>query len=164
MDSVNKRRSTRKFTDEPISREQIKELLKAGMCAPSAHNQQPYRFIVIENQDKKEAIAAFHPYGKAMTEAAFGVLVYFDETVLKSPAFVQQDCAAAVENMLIKATDMGIGGCWIGVYPNEKIVTMLQELFDMKNQDKPFALVSFGMPESIKEANDRYEESWVRYE
>ncbi len=55
MDSIYNRRSTRKFTDEPISREQIKELLKAGMCAPSAHNQQPYRFIVIEKQDKKDA-------------------------------------------------------------------------------------------------------------
>lgn len=163
MDSIYNRRSCRKYTDEVISREDINAVIKAGMHAPSAHNQQPARYIVIENRDILNEIAEFHPYAKMLTSAAFAILVCFDKSVLKSPGFVQQDCSAATQNMLTKATDMGIGSAWIGVYPNKVFIDTLHSLLSMDEQHVPFALVSFGMPAFMRLSHNRFEESWVRY-
>ncbi len=163
MDCIYNRRSCRQYKDEAIDRKEINAIIKAGMNAPSAHNQQPVRYTVIESRDKLSEIAAIHPYAQMLPDAAFGVLIYFDESVLKSPDFVQQDCAAAVENMLTKATDMGIGSVWIGVYPKVSLVEGLQKMLRMGASEVPFALISFGMPMFVKDGHNRFEESWVKY-
>ncbi len=163
MNAINKRRSTRRYKDGLVTDEQIKEILKAGMCAPSAHNQQPYRFVVIRSQEIRNQIAEVHPYAKMLKFASVAMLVYFNQADLKSPEFVQQDLSASIENMLIEATDLDVGSCWIGVYPNEKLVSSIREIVDLAESSTPFSLVSFGLPEAGKEGHDRFIEEWVTY-
>lgn len=162
MNAIFKRRSIRQYTGEPVSNEQIKQILKAGMAAPSAHNQQPYRFVVIKSREKLNEMASFHPYAKMLTEAAFGMLVYYNINGLKSPDFVIQDCSAAIQNMLIQSTDMGIGSVWIGVNPKKELMERVAAVCGLKEGEVPMSLISFGIPAFEKEPVDRYDSSWVR--
>lgn len=163
MKAIQSRRSIRKYLDKAVSENDIKDILKAGMCAPSAHNQQPYRFVVIKSKEMRQAVAEVHPYAKMLPNAAFGVLVYYKEAGLKAPDFIQQDLSASIENMLIKANDLGIGSCWIGVYPKEHLVSSVREILTLDADVIPFSLISFGYEDGNKDAYDRYVEEWVTF-
>ena len=97
------RRSIRKFTDEPVSDADLQLVLKAAMCAPSAHNKQPWHFVVVRDTALLSAIAERHPYAKMAAEAPVVVVVCANPEESKSPGYWQQDCSAALENMLIAA-------------------------------------------------------------
>ena len=69
------RRSIRKFTAEPVSDEDLQLVLKAAMCAPSAHNKQPWHFVVVRDKALLASIAERHPYAKKAAEAPVGIVV-----------------------------------------------------------------------------------------
>jgi nitroreductase len=163
MEFVSNRRSIRKYTDEKISRDKIEKILKAGMNAPSAHNQQPYRFVVIEDKEMLADISRNHPYAKMIKFAACAILVFFDDKILKDADFIQQDCAAATENILIKANELGVGSVWLGVYPKQEIMNYLSDRLSMEKNHIPFSLISLGIPAEIKQGHNRYNEDWIIY-
>ena len=102
------RRSIRKFTDEPVSDADLQLVLKAAMCAPSAHNKQPWHFVVVCDKTLLSAIAERHPYAKMAAEAPVVVVVCANPEESKSPGYWQQDCSAALENMLIAARGLSL--------------------------------------------------------
>jgi len=111
MDAIYKRRSIRRFTPEKVPEEAITEFIRAGMNAPSAANQQPWRFVVIDDRRLLNEIPAFHQYSQMLLEAPVAILVCGDMDLSKHEGFWVQDCSAAVENMLLEITDRGTAGC-----------------------------------------------------
>ncbi len=75
MEAISKRRSIRKYQTKDVSEAVIHEILTAAMCAPSAHNQKPWHFIVIKDREKLNAIMKVHPYSKMLKEAPVAILV-----------------------------------------------------------------------------------------
>ena len=94
-DPVLSRRSIRAYTTEPVADDQVELLLRAAMAAPSAGNQQPWRFVVVTERDTLAAIPAFHPYARMLPQAPLGIVVCATTEGLRWPAFADQDCAAA---------------------------------------------------------------------
>lgn len=84
---IYKRRSIRKYTEEPVRPEQLEHVLHAAMAAPSAHNTQPWSFVVIDDRKLLDAIADFHPYGKMMKAAPLAVLVCAIRSVAEGNPF-----------------------------------------------------------------------------
>ena len=115
MQSIFNRRSIRKYTGEAVPEEMIEQILRAGMAAPSAHNKQPWHFIVIDNKDTLLEIPKFHPYSNMLKEASHAIVVCGDSTIEESEGYWVQDCSAATENMLLMAQELGLGACWLGV-------------------------------------------------
>lgn len=137
--AISQRRSIRKYTSEPISEADLKDLLEAAMLAPSASNLQPWYFLVIQSKDKMNelktlmATAArnlmpywqkrFANYPNVVTETEEFVrflgdapvcilaFLYKPDYELHLPAI--QSVAAAIENLLLAATDKGLGSCWL---------------------------------------------------
>jgi nitroreductase len=80
IEALNTRRSVREFTAEPVSKDQLDILLHAAMQAPSACNQQPWHFMVVDSRDQLLALAAVHPYAQMLLHAPLAVVVCADLT------------------------------------------------------------------------------------
>ncbi|MFU8891933.1 MAG: nitroreductase family protein [Anaerosomatales bacterium] len=164
LEAIMTRRSIRRFTGEPVTEEQIETVLRAAQAAPSANNQQPWRFIVLTERDTLVAAAATSPYARMLADAAFGIVVCGDTADLKSPGMWQQDCSAAVENALLAAHATGLGGVWLGYYPKMDRVELLKELLGIPEGVEPLAVLAIGHPAETKPPSDRYAPSFVHRE
>jgi len=162
MEAIMKRRSIRKYTNQAISDEQIKKLLTAAMCAPSAGNEQPWHFIVIRDRELLDKVPQYHPHSNMIREATVAILVCGDTRLSKYDVdYWVQDCAAATENLLIMVQELGLGAVWLGVYPRQERVAGLRQLFNIPEEVVPFALVPIGYPAEHKEPENRYREDRI---
>jgi nitroreductase len=163
MKSILGRRSIRKYTSQPVTDSQIQQMLKAAMAAPSAGNEQPWEFVVIRDRTTLNAIPKFHPYSLMLYEASVAILVCGDLSREKYSGYWVQDCAAATENMLLAAVELGLGAVWLGVYPTEERVTALRKLLNIPETVVPFSLVSMGYPAEQQKPSDRFDASRIHY-
>ncbi|MFY9176432.1 MAG: nitroreductase family protein [Caldicoprobacterales bacterium] len=157
MNAIFKRRSIRKYTDQVIPEEHIEQLLRAAMAAPSAWNQQPWHFVVIDHKKILNEIPKFHPYSKMLTEASHAIVVCCDVNTERYNEFWVQDCAAATQNILLMATELGIGSVWLGLYPNQERVQKLKELLGLPDNIIPFCIISLGYPAESKGPANRFD-------
>ncbi len=157
MNFILSRRSIRKYTTAPVEEEKVVSLLRAAMSAPSAHNQQPWVFVIIDDREVLGRIPDFHPYSSMLLHAPIAILVCADTSNLSSPEFWPQDCSAATENILLAANSCGLGSVWLGVYPKEELMKGLSRLLELPENIQPFALVSLGYPAMEKLPSKRFD-------
>ena len=156
LEAIYTRRSVRSYTNKPISENDIHDLLRAGMHAPSARNEQPWHFIVIDDAEKLHAIPEFHPHAKMLLDAPVAILVCSDRKLETKRASWLQDCSAATENILLAAHAKGLGGVWIGIFPDSERVSGIKDLMSLPDDVRPVALIALGHPEVFPEPVDRY--------
>ena len=167
MDAIFARRSIRKFTDESLTDSQIQQLLRAGMAAACAKNSQNRLFFVSEGRGSLPTLIQVHPNAFALKTAAAAITVCAD---LRQAAQIDplnpwwvQDCAAAMENILVEAADMGLGGLWIGVHPDPKRVVAVQKDLGAPDFIVPLGVAALGHPDKVREPIDRFEGDKVFY-
>ena len=159
-----KRRSVRKFTEESISDEMIEELLHAAMSGPSACNKKPWDFYVITNPQKLEELKVSSMFTKMSSPLAVVVCGDLSRALLlKMAEYWIQDCSAATENILLRATDLGLGAVWCGIYPQKKAIEKVQKILEIPKSQIPLNLIFIGHPAEEPEARDQYEEKRVHY-
>ncbi|WP_291236700.1 nitroreductase family protein [Frisingicoccus sp.] len=163
METIFNRRSVRKYTDKVISDEQLKQIIKAGMAAPSAKNSQEWVFIVIRDKEIYKAFLGVHPNAFSLNTATAAILVCADLSKEREPGqgWWIQDCAAAMENMLLEATAMGLGSLWMGVHPKEDRIACIKEVCGLPEGIEPLGLMSVGEPTKDYDKIDRYMEDRV---
>ena len=117
-EALLKRRSVRKFTAEPVSEENVLELLHAAMSGPSACNKTPWEFFVVTKPEALEKLRKAARYSKIEAPLAIVVCGNLSKALPSqlSPFWIQ-DCSAATENILLCATDLGLGSVWCGIHP-----------------------------------------------
>lgn len=162
LEAIMTRRSIRKFTDEPVSDERIEVILRAAMAAPSAGNQQPWRFVVVKDRAMMESIAQTTPYGAMLREAAFALVIGADVHDLKHAVMWEQDCSAATQNALLAIHAMGLGAVWLGFWPKNERVMPLKVVLGMPDGVEPMAVLAVGYPAEEKPAIDRYDAEKIR--
>ncbi|MGQ9632092.1 MAG: nitroreductase family protein [bacterium] len=161
------RRSIRKYTDKPVSDEQIETLLKAAMAAPSAGNRKPWHFIVVTERAKLNELADKHPHGKMLYEAPLCIVVCGDPSLSfegEGQAYWIQDCSAATENILLAATGLGLGSVWLGVHPRKEREKFVRETLSIPPNIVPLCLISIGHPAEEKEPRTQYDPQRVHYQ
>lgn len=164
MEAILSRRSIRKYTEQPVSGEIVKELLEAAMSAPSAGNQQPWHFVVIRDRQILNQITGVHPHSLMLKEAPAAVLVCGDLILERHKGYWVQDCSAATENMLIAAQAKGLGAVWLGVYPREDRVAGIRKIIGLPDHVVPFAIVSIGYPGEHKPPSNRFDPGRIHYD
>jgi nitroreductase len=158
LETIFKRRSIRKYTNEPVEAEKIELLLKAGMAAPSAMNCKPVEFIVVTEPETLAKFRGSLPFGNRNAPAA--IAVCGNPGLSTNPAarmFWQQDCSAATENILIAATGLGLGTVWIGVHPVPTFVKTVREILSIPRGVTPLCLIYMGYPQEEKPARTQYD-------
>jgi nitroreductase len=163
LDAIKTRRSIRKFKPQLISREIILELLEAAMFAPSAGNEQPWQFVVLDDRTILDEVPRICSTASMCRQSATAVLVCGDAALEKYPGFWALDCSAAVENLLLAAHALGLGAVWVGVYPLSDRVEAFRRLLALPREITPFALVALGYPDEAPAQPERYKEERVHY-
>lgn len=163
IEGIFTRRSIRKYTDQKISEEHINTLVKAGMYAPSASNQQPWHFIVITERSVLDEIEKVHPYAKMLQEAQLAILVCGDEKKELSKGYWVVDCSAATQNILLAAQGIGLGAVWLGIHPREERKNEIRQIFNLPEHIQPASLISIGYPDENKEMPERFKPERIHY-
>ena len=163
-EAILTRRSTRRYTTEPVPDDLIEALLRAAMAAPSAGNQQPWHFVVIRDRATLNAIPQFHSHSEMLREAPVAVLICGGEWMEQHEVYWVQDCSAATQNLLLEAHARGLGAVWLGMYPREERVQGLRRLLSIPEHIVPFALISIGRPAEHKEPANRFDATRVHRE
>ena len=163
METIFKRRSVRKYTETPVTDVQIKQIIRAGMAAPSAKNSQEWGFVVLRDPEIYKKFSEVHVNAFAMKTAQAAILVCADLSKEQDPGqgWWIQDCSAAMENMLLEATDLGLGSLWLGVYPKEDRVDCMKEVCKLPENVEPLGIIALGEPTKERPAIDRYLEEQV---
>lgn len=157
LEAIMTRRSVRDFRPDPVSEADLDKLLRAGMQAPSAKNERPWHFIVIDDQEILHKIPEFHRNAQMLKYAPLAILVCSDRKLELKRATWLQDCSAATENILLAAHGMGLGAVWLGVFPDADRVKGLQALLKMPDDIRPVSLIAIGHPALVPEPVDRFE-------
>jgi nitroreductase len=169
MNAICGRRSVRDYKVKPIPDSIIKELLKAGAMAPSAEDTRPCRFVVIKNRDRirelsdavKEALGAPDVLEELAADTTMKEDVIFYGAPLlililaESGIFRETDCALAAQNMMLRAYDLDVGSCFIGLANAlRERRDILKSLGAMEQQELYCALI-FGYPKEWPKPKDR---------
>ena len=164
MQEIFNRRSIRKFEDRPVDKELIEKLLRAAMQAPSAANQQPWEFIVIEDKEALNKLSQMTPYSKPVAGSAVTFVLLANSREFKVSTSWQEDLGAAAQNILLEATHLGLGAVWLGVATADSAASYVKELYHLPENILPFCLIAVGYPDGQKnEFVDRYKAEKVHY-
>ncbi len=162
LDGIAGRRSVRRFGQEPVDDETVEKLLRAAMAAPSAGNQQPWRFVVVRDREVLRRLADASPYASMLPTAPVAIVVCGEPAVEKHVGFWVQDCSAATENLLLAAHALGLGAVWLGYYPVHERIAGASEALGLPDGIVPLCVVPVGHPkEEEKPAVDRYDATFV---
>ena len=142
-DAIKKRRSVRRFLSQPVEEDKLMKVIEAGMWAPSACNMQSWKFIAIDKEEVKQKLAdlgaaAFIRY------APLAIIVLYDNRTANIEYHDHvQSAAAAIENMLLTATSLGLGACWVAQLPAKERV---RQLLKIPHVYDPVACIVMGYP------------------
>ncbi len=161
------RRSIRRFGDIDVSEEVVTELIELGNAAPSAGNLQARDFVVVRDQKTKDdiALAAHDQDFIAKAPVVIVVCANMDRIMHYGKRgitlYCLQDCAAAVQNMLLTIHDMGLGCVWVGAFDESKASNILE----LPGHIRPVAILPLGVPASHPAARKRIPvEDLIHYE
>jgi len=124
FEAIRTRRSIRKFRPKPIPDEKLEIIREAGRLAPSAGNRQPWRFVVVKDPERKKNLAK--AADNQMFIANAGVIIVALGDPEASPRWFKQDPMIAVEHMILAATALGYGSCWIGAFNEDRVKRILK--------------------------------------
>ena len=166
MDVIFNRRSIRRYKKQAVEPDKVEKLLRSAMQAPSAVNQQPWEFIVVQNKGGLERLAGISAYSKMVAEAPLAIVLLGNEDRMRLQHHWEQDMVAAAQNILLEAAYLGLGGVWLGVAPMKDRMDLISELYGLKSKLRPFCVIPIGYPEEGQEHKyvDRFDSNRVHYE
>lgn len=125
LKAIRERRSIRKFTADPVSREDLLAILEAGRWAPSGLNNQPWRFLVVTRDDPRhEGLAGCTKYAHIVRASAACVCVLLEKGVMYSEMKDHQGAGACIQNMLLAVHALGLGAVWLGQIINDQAAAL----------------------------------------
>jgi len=161
--NIKARRSIRKYTDAEVTNKQIRIILDCAMAAPTARNQQAFRFIVVDDKNILNEISRNIEHAKMCKGANKAIVVCSEVVNEMQESYWVQDASAATQNILLSATALGIGSVWVAVHPRAQKIEYITKLFTLPAQIKPLCLVALGVADEVKPPNERYDAQKVRY-
>ncbi len=176
IECIKSRRSVRRFTDEKLEYDKIKELIDVGICAPTAQMRQPWGFVVIQGKDKLKEISDkikvdslkkleklphFQKYEDWFKDPEYNVF-YESENLLviygdSECHWYKEDCCCLAENIILAAFDQNIGSCWIGFAENYLETDEFKEKYDIPKQYKVVSSLILGYMEKLPKPPTRKE-------
>jgi nitroreductase len=144
LKAIQTRRSVRRYTDTPVSREQIETILEAGRFAPSGKNTQPWRFMVVESEAKRSELATLFPQQGLVAATPVTLAVLLDREAGYDELKDVQGIGAAIENL-------GLGACWMGKARDEEI----ERFLGAREGEELMAIIPIGHPAEVSTPTSR---------
>jgi len=143
LEAIEKRQSIRSFEDKPLSKDILEKIVNTGRLAATARNVQPWEFVVVTDRDKLKEIAELTDYGKFIAEAAACIAVFCQDT-----KYYLEDGSAATQNMLVAATALGVGSCWVAG-DKKPYCGKIASLLGVPEGVKLVSLIALGYPKEV---------------
>ena len=153
LDTIKTRRSIREFTDSDVSDRMLEEIIEAGRWAPSGLNNQAWRLIIVQNKDTKESISKLTHYSGIIRSAPVLIVVFLDSEQMYDRTKDVQSIGACIQNMLLAAHSLGLGGVWLGeILKNKEAVN---KILDAPGSYELMAVIALGHPARKERASER---------
>ena len=114
LETIKTRRSVREFTAEPVSQLDVMQILEAGSWAPSIHNCQPWKFVVVQDAGVRATLSACTKYSTSVSQCQVIACLFIGLSGNCASEVAHQSAGAAIQNMLLTADDLGLGAVWLG--------------------------------------------------
>lgn len=166
LKNILTRVSVRRFTDEPVSDDELTAILRAAMAAPSGVNKQPWEFVVVYDHQLLKQLAEALPYAKMTAQAPVAIVVCGNKERFLPGIdgnLWEQDCSAASENILLAAHALGLGGVWTCLYPHEERMVAVKAILNLTGDLVPFNLIPIGYPVSGHPPMDKWHPDRIRF-
>lgn len=156
-EAIRGRRSIRKYLRKPVADDTVRQVLETGLEAPSAGNLQGRHFYAVKDQQLKKALAKAALDQDFISEAAVVMVVCADMRIQAEygargrDLYSIMDCAASIQNMMLRAYSLGLGTCWVGAFDEYKISQLLQ----IPARFRPVAIIPLGYPGEQPETPSR---------
>jgi nitroreductase len=141
FEAIKTRRSIRKYLKEPIPSDKLEMIFEAARLAPSAANRQPWRFVVVQDANRKKALATAANNQTFLSDAAAIVAAVGDPEV--SARWCERDPMIAIEHMALAAAALGYGTCWVGAFDEDAV----KHLLKIPAKMRVIALLPIGIPD-----------------
>ena len=164
MNEIFNRYSLRSYLDLPVPPEVIDRLVKAGFQAPSAHDQQAWEVLVIQDREMLGKLAETSKYSICLKDAPLALVVLLNKTEMTAPEFWQQDLSALTQNVLIEAVHLGLAGVWLGVAPRRNRINLIRDVLELPENILPFGIISIGYPAKERTGRPRRYDNKIHYE
>ncbi|MFA5259989.1 MAG: nitroreductase family protein [Candidatus Omnitrophota bacterium] len=161
---ILERRSVRKYTGNPVSREQLLTLAQAGMAAPSSRDTRHFYFVIVNDEGTIDKLTSGLPYAKMLLTAKHAIVVVSDLSIAHGGAetdYWLQDCSAAAENILLAAQAMGLGACWTAAHPRADRVAHVRNVLGLPEHAAPLCVIAVGVPSGEEQPRDKFDPSHV---
>jgi nitroreductase len=166
FETIEKRRSIRKYKNTPVEKEKIEQVLNAARLAPSWKNMQCWRFLVIESEEKRKTVVSAlpdnNPCKKGLSQAPIIILICADpkeSEISHGIEYYIADASIAFEHICLAATAIGLGTCWIGLFNEEELKNNLK----IPDNIRIVGLTPLGYPEYQPNPRPRKELSEITY-
>ncbi|MDD3617341.1 MAG: nitroreductase family protein [Lachnospiraceae bacterium] len=163
MKSIFERVSIRQYTDQLVEQEKITKILQAAMQAPSAGNQQPWEFYVVTNPSMIQALAETSPYAGCAANASVLIVPVYRTTNLIFPEYAQIDLSIAQEHMWLEASELGLGGVWLGIAPLQERMDAVKKIMNLPKDVEAFSIFALGYPAETRVQQERFDETRIHY-
>jgi nitroreductase len=163
LQAIRTRRSIRKFTSRPVPQELITKIVEAAMYAPSARDTQPWHFIIVNRREILDEIPKVPPYAEMVYQAPLCILVCGDNQLERKGKYLTINCAAATQNLLLAAHDLGLGAVWLGVYPRRERMEGLSKLLQLPENILPISLIALGYPDEKVSPPERFKQERLHF-
>ena len=152
LELCQRRRSIRKYTNQPVEREKLDYLLRCALMAPSGKRLNPWEFVVITDTATIRAMAPCKEYGAGMLETAMAaIVVAVDEQKSTTALF---DGAIAAEHLLLAAEEQGLGACWCHIVGRENAEKMVKQLAGVPENLTVICVVTVGYKDEERKNYD----------
>jgi nitroreductase len=155
IEAIKARRSVRKYKPDRIPDEKLQTILESARLAPSAANRQPWRFVIVQETDRKKSLTQAANNQSFLNDAAAIVVAIADPEA--SQRWHEKDTMIALEHMVLAATNLGYGTCWIGAFDEDSIKRLLK----IPEKLKVVALLPIGVPDEKPSARPRKAKSEI---
>ena len=142
IEKVLARRSVRKFKNDQVSEEVLKNILEAGRQAPSATNNQPWHFVVATDKKGKDA-CVFQGFNRWVNGASFVIVGFYRQSEVIIEKLSLMDVTIALQNMVVAGWVQGVGSCWMGAFDERK----LTETLNLPVDATIVGAIAFGIPD-----------------
>lgn len=153
FDVIIQRRSVREYKKDIPSPEIVEKILEAARWAPSGLNNQPWRFLVIQDKHKKDSLANFTKYSTVIKNAPLVIVVCMELADSYNRDKDLMAIGACIQNMLLAAYSVGLGTCWLGEILNKKEEVL--KYLSLGADLELMAVVTVGYPAEVVTASCR---------
>ncbi|OPY75150.1 MAG: FMN reductase (NADPH) [Syntrophorhabdus sp. PtaU1.Bin058] len=163
---IHSRKSVRHFTGQPVSREDLDKILRAGMAAPTAVGRQPWSFVVVTDRKTLNTLKDGLPYAKMLDKAGAAIIVCAipEKAYEKRVEFAVIDSTCAGENILLAAEAMGLGAVWTAAYPYKDRMDVVRKTLSIPDDIIPLNVIPIGHPAGVDKPKNKYNPENIHWE